>query len=513
MKNVSELAGVYLWKDINHNILYVGKSKSLRKRMQQYFAGSINSFKTTKMVSKIFDYETIVCNNEREALILERNLIQKYKPFYNVCLLDDRKYPYINISLVKNILSINLKYVVKSESKYNFFYGPYINNGSSKVILNFLKRECLYNNGLPTKNNDIKFWEDKFVHAKKMLSKTNKSFISELTQKMYNASKNQWFEIANDLKKVIQFLSIQNESQVVELKDNENFDVIGSVEYDGYAFICVQFYRSGSLINSNINVININISIQDSTRQFVNQFYQNKQLPKKIITNLNIEIEDIYFDTKIINPKNGKQLLILNLSLENARQNMDFKILEHKRGEEIIHDGLDFLEKSISKNNLNHIIIIDNSNTKNINPVSVIISYRNGLPHKSEYRKFNIKIGNRRSDVEYIKQGLEQYFNNNANIPNLLIVDGGIQQLNEARNVINKLEMFELPIIGLVKNYKHQTDYVLLENGEKLFPTENQFLFLSRMQEEVDRFAKVTHRKKNLKNSLEGRLGNINGIG
>lgn len=513
LRNVSELAGVYLWKDINNNVIYVGKSKSLKKRMQQYFSGSINSFKTSKMISKIFDYETIVCHNEREALILERNLIQKYKPFYNVNLLDDRKYPYINISLTKKILSINLKYVVKSEHKYNFFYGPYINNGSSKVILDFLKRECLYSNGLPIKNKNIEFWKEKFILAKKILSKSNKTFISKLTEMMYHASENQRFEIANDLKKVIQFLSIQNENQVVELKDNENFDVIGIIEHDEHAFICIQFYRNGSLINSNVNIIDVSISIRDSIRQFLNQFYQNKQFPKKIITNLDLKNEDIFFDSKIINPKNGKQLLILNLSLENAKQNMDFKILEHKNRTQIIKDGLNFLEKNIPKKNLNHIIMIDNSNTKNVNPVSVIISYRNGLPQKSEYRKFYIETKGRKGDVEYVKQGLEQYFNKNKNIPNLLIVDGGIQQLNEARCVINKLEILDLTIIGLVKNYKHQTDYVLLENGQKLFPVGNQFLFLSRMQEEVDRFAKATHRDKNMKNSLEGSLEKIDGVG
>jgi excinuclease ABC subunit C len=125
--------------------------------MSDYYAGSINSFKTTKMVEKIKSFETIICNNENEALILERNLIQKYKPFYNVCLLDDRKYPYINLFLDKNGLSISLKYTVKQESKHNLFYGPYLNNGNSKIILNFLKSECFYKNGLPIKKESLEF--------------------------------------------------------------------------------------------------------------------------------------------------------------------------------------------------------------------------------------------------------------------------------------------------------------------------------------------------------------------
>ena len=513
LNNVSESAGVYLWKDINKNVIYVGKAKNLKKRMLQYFSGSINSFKTVKMVEKINDYDIIITNNENEALILERNLIQKYKPFYNVCLLDDRKYPYINLNLNKKELSISTKYIVKNENKYNLFYGPYLNNGSSKIIFNFLKSECFYEQGIPIKNESYEYWENKFFFAKKILSKSNKEFISELTQKMTLASDNEQFERAKEFKDVIKFLTLQKQVQAVELKNNKNLDVIGGVHHDNFIVFCIQFYRNGSLINSDINTVEIKISSSDTIRQFVNQFYRNKQLPKTIITNLKIDTNDIFFETEIMFPKQGTYYSLLNLATKNAEENIDFKILEYQNKNNKINDGLKFFTKITNIENLSHIIMIDNSNTKNTNIVSVVVSYRNGLPQKNEYRKFNIIESNRRSDVEYIKQGLEKYFSAEHNVPNLLIVDGGIQQLNEARNTLKNLEIDNIPIIGLVKNIHHKTEFIVLENNKKISIAEEAYLFISGIQEEVDRFAKVIHRNKNSESSLEGKLINIPGIG
>ena len=512
LTNVSELSGVYLWKDNNNNVIYVGKAKNLKKRMSDYFTGSINSFKTTKMIEKIYQYETIICNNENEALILERNLIQKYKPFYNVCLLDDRKYPYINISLNKNELSIALKYTVKQESKYNLFYGPYLNNGNSKIILNFLKSECFYNKGLPIKKETFKFWEQKFLFAKQILSKNNNDFLNELTKKMYYFSDNEQFERANEMKNVIGFLSMNKDVQIVELKNNTNFDVISGNYHNDFMVFCIQFYRSGSLINSDIYTIEINISIDDTIRQFINQFYQNKKLPKKIITNLNIMSNDVFFESEVVIPQKGKYLSVLNLAIKNAKENIDFKILEYKNRQAMIINGLNFLKKISKQEDLNHIIMIDNSNTRNTNPISVVISYRNGIPQKSEYRKFNITLSNRRGDVEYMHQGLTQYFNKENVIPNILIVDGGIQQLNEAKLTLKKLNI-NIPIVGLVKNSNHKTSFIISNNSQEVNIDKDAFLFLSGMQEEVDRFAKTVHRNKNSKSSLEGILTKIPGIG
>ncbi len=513
LTNVSELAGVYLWKDSDNNVIYVGKSKSLKNRMNQYFSGVINSFKTIKMVEKINSFETIVCNNENEALILERNLIQKYKPFYNVCLLDDKRYPYINVSINKNELLINLKYSVHSESKYNVFYGPYLNNGNSKIILNFLKRKCFYFEGLPIKRKNHEFWMNKFILAKNILSKNNLTLIKELKREMLIASNNEQFEIANDLKGVIIFLKHQSDVQIVDLKENNNFDVIAGLNYLNYILFCIHFYRNGSLINSVVHTIEIKISEHDTIRQFTNQFYQNKQIPTKIITNLNIDDDDLFFKSDIIKPKNGKYFQALSLCAKNAQENMEIKILEYKKNKELINGGLSFLKKNLNISNVNHIIMIDNSNTKNNNIISVIISYRNGIAQKNEYKKMNIISNTRMSDVEYIKQGVEKYFKNIAIAPNLLIVDGGMQQLNEAKKILIKKGFKNLPIVGLIKNENHKTECLILETGKKIHIEEEAYLFLSGMQIEVDRFAKYVHRNKNSKGSLEGNLIKINGIG
>lgn len=513
LDSVSERPGVYLWKDINNNIIYIGKAKCLKKRMSQYFSGTINSFKTIKMVQKIAAYETIICNNETEALILERNLIQKYKPFYNICLLDDKKYPYINLLLNDKELLITLKYNVRSENKHNVYFGPYSNNGGSKQILDFLKSEYLFRDGLPIKNEKYDFWESQFLLAKQILSKSNDSFVKALTKKMMTASDREQYEIANNLKNVIKFLSFQKELQIVELKTDINFDVIVGINYGNFIFFGIHFYRNGLLQNSDVFLFEIIVSEKESIRQFINQFYKNKQIPKKIITNLKINDNDIYFDTNILIPKKGKFFYILNLCKENAKQNMDLKIMEYKQKENVVNNGLAFLRNITKIENADHIIMIDNSNTGTKNPVSVIVSYRKGFPETNEYRKFNVVVNNRNGDVEYMRQGIEKYFENENDIPNILIVDGGIQQLNEVKKTLKKLLINNVKIVGLVKNDKHKTEYVCLENGNKISVEGNAYYFLSGMQEEVDRFAKVSHRNKNLKTSLEGKLINIKGIG
>ncbi|MGL5732957.1 MAG: excinuclease ABC subunit UvrC [Metamycoplasmataceae bacterium] len=512
LNNVPELAGVYLWKDINKNIIYVGKAKNLKKRMTQYFNGTINSFKTTKMVELIRDFEFIICNNENEALLLERNLISKYKPFYNISLMDDRKYPYINIHLDKTGLSISIKFIVSNENKNNLYYGPYINNGSSKIMLNFLRSECLYEKGLPVKKANIEFWNKKFLLAKKILSKNNNDLIADLSNKMNYAAEHEQYERAGEYKDVIKFIKMHRQVQVVEFKDNKNLDVLVGIIQENFFIFCIQFYRNGLLINSDIQTLEIKIDTTETIRQFVNQFYKNKQLPKKIITNLELQSSSFFFDTEIVIPQKGKYFAILNSAIKNAEVNSNIKIMEYENRQKIIAEGLKFLSNAAKTSDLNHIIMIDNSNFKNTNAVSAIISYRNGMPQKGEYRKFSIISNSRRSDVEYIKQGLTRYFDQETTIPNLIIVDGGIQQLNEAKNILKTLKI-NVPVIGLVKNEKHKTDFIILENGIKKNIDESAYLFLSGMQEEVDRFAKSFYRNKSSKNSLEGNLIKIDGVG
>ncbi|MGL5205574.1 MAG: excinuclease ABC subunit UvrC [Metamycoplasmataceae bacterium] len=512
LKNVPETAGVYLWKDINKNIIYVGKAKNLKKRMTQYFNGTINSFKTTKMVETIRDFDFIICNNENEALLLERNLIAKYKPFYNISLMDDRKYPYINILLDKTGLSISIKFIVNNENSNNLYYGPYINNGSSKIMLNFLRSECLYEKGLPVKNEKMDFWNKKFILAKKILSKNNTDLISDLTRKMIYAADNEQYERAGEYKDVIRFIKMHKQVQVVEFKDNRNIDILVGIIKENFLVFCIQFYRNGILINSDIQTLEIKIDTTETIRQFVNQFYKNKQLPKKIITNLELRTSSLFFDTEIVIPQKGKYLAIINSAIKNAEANSNIKIMEYENKQKIIVGGLKFLCDITNAQDLNNIIMIDNSNFKNTNTVSAIISYRNGIPQKGEYRKFSIISNSRKSDVEYIKQGLTRYFEQEKTIPNLIIVDGGIQQLNEAKRTLKNLKI-DTSIIGLVKNERHKTDFIILENGLKKSIDESAYLFLSGMQEEVDRFAKSFYRNKSSKNSLEGNLIKIEGIG
>ncbi len=188
LKNVSTSPGVYLWKDAKQNVLYVGKAKNLRKRMLQYFDGAINSYKTNKLVSLIYDFDVYICKTNKEALLLEKAMIDRYNPEFNILLLDDRKYPYLKVQLLKDSLLINLSRKVNAkDSKNTFYYGPFPSGYGAKPILKLLQHETLYENGLLIKNKDYNFWINQFNKIKEILSFKNNNYINELTNKMHQA--------------------------------------------------------------------------------------------------------------------------------------------------------------------------------------------------------------------------------------------------------------------------------------------------------------------------------------
>ena len=196
--------------------------------------------------------------------------------------------------------------------------------------------------------------------------------------------------------------------------------------------------------------------------------------------------------------------------MENATDNIELKLSKYIRTEEQTIGAVKKLKELLNLNKLNHILMIDNSNTSNTLPVSVIVSYRNGIKQKKEYRKYNLEKTNREADVEYMKQGIQKYFEKDVNsIPDLFIVDGGIAQLNEAKKIIK-----DIPLIGLVKNNKHMTDSIINQDGIKIEINDTFLLnFLTGMQIEVDRFAKYHHINRRSHKTLEGTLITVNGVG
>lgn len=502
--------GVYWFKDKKENILYIGKAKNIKKRINQYLNGSINSYKTPILLKKAESFDYQVCANEKEALILEQELIKKHKPYYNVLFLDDKKYPYIVIELKSNTIEFKTRFFYKQQ-KNTFYFGPLPPNYGYKTIKNFLIRECLYENGLLIpKKNDPEFWKEKFDHAKKILSSSNRDIINRLKQQMIFASENEQYELAKDFRDVIQSLTT-NQQQSIVFESDKDFDVIAIKEEQNNLMVNVHNFKNGTFFMQEEFVFEIYIDIYETIRNFINSFYSMRNAPDFIITNYKIDQDDLLVDKKIVVPKKGKYFKSLQNALNNIEINKQVKLLSHQKKSEINLKVKNFLS-SLTNNEINDFLMIDNSNENNEDVVSVIIYYKNYLPHYLNYRKYHLKTINQKSDIEYIKQGLTLYFENQEEVPDLIIVDGSKQQLNVAKEVVKKFNL-NLSVIGLVKDKNHQTDSLLANNQKIKIKDKTIFTFFSKIQYEVDRFAKNFHSKKKITSSLEGFLNSIKGIG
>ncbi len=503
LDNVPKKSGIYLWKDKFDNIIYVGKAKNLKLRMNQYLRGMMNSYKTSNLVSNIFSYEYIITPTEKEALLLEKNYINKYNPKFNILLVDDKKYPYIEVSL-KEKLEIKHCFSIKKKTKNTTYFGPYPAGFGAKKLKDLVSRFTLYEKGLLIKNKNQKFWKKQYIKACKILSNTQKGLVNEIKNKIQEASNNMKYELADEYNKSLIHLIENKEKQVIELNDKKNIDVFGVVKKYDKLSINILFFRYGFLLSKKDYIVNIVNNEDDSIQEFIEKYYWINKKPDLIILENKLTID---IDTEI--PQKGKKFKILKMAKENALDNLDLKIQAHKRKEEQIEESIKYLEKIVNKK-INHILMIDNSNTNNYEPVSVIVSYRNGVKQTSEYRKYKLTTQNRQADVEYIKQGIIKYFKNNINaIPDLFIVDGGLAQVNEARKWINNI-----PVIGISKDQNHKTKNIIDLNNN-IIPIENSYLliFLSNIQIEVDKYAKNYHSNIRLKSSLQNSLTLINGVG
>ncbi|MGL4343468.1 MAG: GIY-YIG nuclease family protein [Metamycoplasmataceae bacterium] len=515
LNNIPKNNGVYIFKDKNENIIYVGKAKNLNDRVKQYFKGTINSYKTSKMVSLINSIDFFITKNEKDALILERNLIEKHKPNYNVLLLDDKKYPYINIALKKE-LEISIKYIYKPE-KNSLFFGPFPRGFNFKNILNLLISECFFENGLPInkKEKSRQFWEEKYDFCKKILN-SDKSYISFLKTLMNKASEKELYEIANEYKKIINFLENKNEHQLIQLNKNQNIDVIAIEKEETYFYIFIEIYRFGFLVDKKSIVIEISIDESEAIRQFINQYYKNTKKPDKIISNYLKNDLDIYFDIEVINPKKGINKKILNICLENNLKNKNIAKLNYKNNKNKNEKAWNYLKDLASIKELNSFLMVDNSHINNINPVSVFISYKNGMRYPEGYRNFKIDLESfdKKSDIFYLEKGITKYFlNKNNYIPDLLIIDGSVAQLNIAKKIIKKIKI-NIPVIAFSKDEKHKTKFSINTNGKKSKIIDREiYNYILEIQNEVDRYAKSVFRKKDTLSSMEGKLLQIKGIG
>ncbi|TPR53259.1 GIY-YIG nuclease family protein [Metamycoplasma neophronis] len=516
IQDVPSSPGVYLWKDAEGHVIYVGKAKNLKARMSQYFDKKMmNSYKTPKMLEKIASFSTIVLSSEREAFIQERKLIDYYRPFYNVLFPTQATFPYIRVKLLadsKLVIDIKNNY---HKEKNAIYYGPLPNNKNFKPLLRYLNHLLLSEDGLIIKNHSPEFAKAKFEEAKEIM-KFGLRFKKELDKKIDEAIENNMFEAAKFYNDILDLLNYNEQEQKIFIKSRKSIDVFGFFEAEGIMLVHVMSYREGTLLNQQDFTLEIKISIKDFINEFLNEFYANNSDVDEIL--IDQKYQDILEDDNDFNitfPSEQSSLeSLVQLANENAKNNIKAKLDEFNS----VNKRTLFAQQKLSSYlhcPSDRIVMFDNSFLKGTQEVIGGAAYfKEGVPFKKFYRFYNLdKNQLRNADVEYMRQTSLNYLKDLGKEIDVIIADGGMAQMHEIQYSMKQLNL-NIPIFGLIKNEKHETDCLIDINGNIINITERDvFDLLARMQYEVDRFVKNMYNRKQNKTMLNNPLLNIPGIG
>lgn len=530
---VPENYGCYLMKDKDNNIIYVGKAKNLKRRVNSYF-NKVQTGKTKALVDNIYSFEYIVTNSEVECLILEINLIKKYNPKYNILLKDDKTYPYI---VLTNDKYPTLKIVrSKNRKKINGkVFGPYPNVTSARETVEAINRVyplrkcaklkkdyCLYyhiNECLGYCKNDIN--KEKISNMTKeitsILNGNYKLITTKLEDKMNSASERLDYEKALLYKNMIGNIKSTINKQIIVSNVKYNFDVFGYFIKDDFLTIEVLFIREGVVIGRFHKIYDNFLDINDIYLRFIIDFYEKYQLPKSIIVNdiIDNELLSDYLKCDVIIPKKGDIKKILDMANLNAEINSKEKIETIKKDKNIRTTLMNELKTKLKITSVSQIELFDNSHLFSTYYVGGMVCYTDFLPNKKMYRKYKISLGVK-DDLSAMKEVIyRRYFKcllEDLPLPDLIIVDGGETQIKVAKDVLESLKL-NIKIIGLKKDDKHRTKYIIDDNYNTIEVSSELFLYLTRMQDEVHRFAITYHRNIKSKGSLSSILLNVSGIG
>ncbi|QNM93796.1 excinuclease ABC subunit C [Mycoplasma sp. Pen4] len=531
LKNVPKKPGVYLWKDQDNNVIYIGKAKNLFNRMHQYFQGSINSYKTNSMVEQINDFEIFETASERDAFQLEKKLIKKYAPRYNIKLKDGRNNIYLHVKIDRNnMLIIEQTYALGWNNDSNYYFGPLTTNLKPKLLISTLQRFFTYRNGLKIEKFSPKEARDKFNEIVDILNlKTNK-FVNKLIEIRDDLAsfEKQQYELAKEYRDVIEVFKNIKETQIVELSNFKNIDAFSFKFYDDVLSIQVLRYHFGALLHSfnQIMLWDSTQSKQWTIDNCLSGFYLENNLPNNIIINSEYENYDwdaSFFHKMFIFPKKGKNKTIIDLADDNNENN--FKL----NGTRLIASLRQTKETQLrlnytlnQGNKINHIYMFDNSHTGNNYLTGVAICYKDFSEYFNHFRKFNHEefIDEiKHSDDHYMFLTISRFLEENPNITNnlnsndIFIVDGAKRQINACLKALEKHNINNVKVYGLVKNQHHKTRNLLDSNGVVIPITQLEYDFFSGMQERVDAYAKNNMRLKYVAGTTKSVLQNIPGIG
>jgi len=544
LKTLPNAPGVYQYFDVNDVILYVGKAKDLKKRVSSYFTKKHENGKTRVLVKKISSIKHIVVTTETDALLLENNLIKKYKPRYNVMLKDDKSYPWICIKKERFPRVFQTRRLIKDGSEY---FGPYTSVKTVYTLLDlikglFLLRTCNYDlaedkiqskkykvcleyhignckgacEGLETQEE----YDENIKAIRKILKGNFKDSLLQFKNQMKQLAKDMHFEDAQKVKEKIKILeNYQAKSTIVNPKIS-NVDVFSIVSDESYAYINFLQLSYGSIIRSHTLELKKKLEETDSdllTLAITEIRQRFNSASKEIYTPFKVELGR---DIKVTVPKLGDKSHILDLSIRNAKYYRMDRFKQIKITDPDRHANRIMSQMKVDlrlSDEPRHIECFDNSNIQGTNPVAACVVFKNGKPSKKEYRHFNIKTVEGPDDFasmeEVVYRRYKRLLEEDHPLPQLIIIDGGKGQLSSALKSLDKLNLrHKITIIGIAKRLEelfYPDDPIPLYLDKK----SETLKVIQRLRNEAHRFGIEHHRNKRSKNALTTELETIPGIG
>ncbi len=533
-----DLPGCYIMKNKSKEIIYIGKAKNLKNRVRSYFRGS-HEGKTQLLVEEIVDFETIITGSDKEALLLEITLIKKHQPKYNIKLKQGTNYPYLKITNERDPQLIITSDVEKDGALY---FGPYPNVYAATETQQFIqkiyplrkcngkqKRACLYYHigqciGPCDHEVPVEEYAAQIEKIKRFLNGDVKEVKRALKQKMLEASESMEFERAAEYRNQMRYIETTVEKQNIISNDFTTRDVFSYYMNKGWISIQTFFIRQATLIKREATLFPCYNTPEEELASYIVQFYQenNHILPKEVLVPEGIDTELLaeVLGVTVKVPLKGRKKDMLDLATKNSEiaLNEKFKLIEMDDKKTI--GAVEELSEALQLPFISRIEAFDHSNIQGTNPVSAMVSFKDGSPDKNQYRKYNIKTVKGSNELattqEVIRRRYSRLLKENKPLPDLILMDGGKIQVNGAMDVLENELGLDIPVAGMVKDNKHRTASLIFGETHDLVPlapTSQAFYLVQRIQDEVHRFAITFHRNVRSKNSFSSRLDRIDGVG
>jgi excinuclease ABC subunit C len=533
IKNLPDKPGVYLMKNLEQQIIYVGKAKDLSKRVSQYFTRP-QSGKVQAMVMHITDFETIITQSEKEALILEMNLIHEHYPRYNIMLKEGSHYPYIALRKGHDPY---LKIMRHNQDKKYYYFGPYPSSRSAYRMISLLNKifplrkcnvlpkvACLYHHlgqCLAPCINDIPetVYNALADEITEFLKGNVKKQVALYEEKMLAASEALNFELAQEYKVILEDIQHVTQTQLVEMDDKVDRDIFAFAEREGYLSLAVFVFRQGVLLGKGSYVVEAFDDRDEQLHSLIAQYYRSKPIPQELVLNHRELLERLKstMDIRLVFAEKGKLFELMKNVQENAIQTLDDHFLTARLDDNKL-SLLETLGQTLQIPTPLHIEMFDNSHLQGAEAVGAMVTFINGEPVKKMYRQFHLPEALKQDDpgamAYLITRRYTRLLEEKANLPSLIVVDGGQSQLNASLKALQGLNL-TIPIVGLFKNERHQTKGLLTKDGEIFDFTQQPslFFFLIRLQDEVHRFALAFHQRLRKQKTTRSIFDDIPGLG